>query len=170
MWKDIKGYEGLYQVSDDGHVRRFYSTKQPKILKNRPSANYYIVSLSQKCKKKTVAVHRLVAEAFLEKPEGATEVNHKDSNKLNNNVSNLEWVTQKENFYHAAERESENPFGKKPRKVKCIDPFTDEVLTEYRSLNDAAKFIGKMSATVGIIRVCQGYQQTAYGYKWEYAD
>ena len=170
MWKDIKGYEGVYQISDEGQVKRFYTTKKPKILKNRPSANYYTVSLSHKCNKKTYAVHRLVADAFLVKPEGATEVNHKDGNKLNNNVENLEWVTQKQNQIHAMEKLNKNPFGKAPKKVRCIDPETNDVVAEYKSINEAARTLGKYSARAAIVFVCQGYQNTAYGYRWEYAD
>lgn len=170
MWKDIKGYEGLYQVSDDGRVRRFYANGRTKELKNRPSANYYTVSLCKKCIKKTCAVHRLVAETFLVRPEGTTEVNHKDGNKLNNHVDNLEWVTQKRNKEHAINELGHNPFGKPPRKVNCIDPLTDRLVAEYKSVTDAAKSVGKMSARAPITMVCQGYQQTAYGYKWEYAE
>lgn len=169
-WKDIKGYEGIYQVSDDGHVKRIYKTKKPKILKNRPSANYYTVSLSHKCNKKTYAVHRLVAEAFLVKPEGATEVNHLDGNKLNNNVENLEWVTQKQNRDHAMRVLNRNPFGKAPKKVKCIDPETNDVVAEYNSISEAARSVGNYNARSPIIWVCQGYQKTAYGFRWEYAD
>lgn len=170
MWKDIKGYEGLYQVSDKGQVRRFYKDRYPKMLKNRPSANYYTVSLSNKCAKKTFAVHRLVAETFLDKPEGATEVNHKDGNKLNNRVENLEWVTQKENQQHAIKTLGLCPFGKKPRKVNCRDVSTNEIIIEYPSVSDAARQFGKMSARSGITQCCQGVRESAYGYRWEYAD
>jgi len=169
-WKDIKGYEGLYQVSDEGYVRRIYKDGKTKLLKNRPSANYYTVCLSNKCEKKTCAVHRLVAETFLQRPEGKTEVNHKDGDKLNNRVENLEWVTQQENQIHAIEHLSRNPFGKPPKKVRSIDPVTLQTVAEYRSVTDASKSVGKMSARSAIINVCQGYQQTAYGYKWEYIE
>lgn len=170
IWKDIKGYEGLYQVSDEGNIRRIYKDGKTKLLKNRPSANYYTVCLSDKCQKKTCAVHRLVAETFLDKPEGKTEVNHKDGNKLNNRVENLEWVTQRENCLHSMYQLNKNPFGKPPRKVKCIDPITDTIIAEFKSVTDASRSIGKMSARASITNVCQGYQQTAYGYKWEYME
>lgn len=170
MWKDIKGYEGLYQVSDKGQVRRFYKDRYPKMLKNRPSANYYTVSLSNKCVKKTFAVHRLVAETFLDKPEGATEVNHKDGNKLNNRVENLEWVTQRENIRHAMEVLGNCPYGKKPRAVKCFDPWSGVLINEYRSVSDAARSLGKASARTAITQCCQGTANSAYGYKWQYAE
>lgn len=171
MWKDIDGYEGLYQVSDDGLVKRFYKTKKPRILKNRAKSDKYItVSLSKKQKAKTYAVHRLVANAFLEKPDGATEVNHKDGNKHNNHVENLEWVTQRENRYHAIEQLHKPPFGKAARRVKCIDPQTGDVVAEYRSMSDAARAMGTAYARPSINLVCQGLQQTAYGFRWEFAD
>ena len=169
MWKEVNGYEGLYEVSDDGQVRRLLSNGKTKPVKNRENL-YPTVSLSKNSIRRSYNVHRLVAEAFLEKPEGATEVNHKDGNKWNNNVSNLEWVTQRENYLHAVKELNHFPWGKAPRGVKCIDPDTDEVIAEFYSIADAARSLGKASARSGITWVCQGMQQTAYGYKWEYAD
>lgn len=169
VWKDIKGYEGVYQVSNYGNVRRILKGGQPRLLKNRPSLNYYTVSLSYNHTKKTYAIHRLVAETFLLRKPWETEVNHKDGNKLNNNVDNLEWVTQKENIQHAINVLNKNPFGKPPRKVKCIDA-NGTVVAEYRSITDAAKALGKLSARAAITNVCKGYTPSAYGYKWEYAD
>ena len=169
MWKDIEGYEGLYQVSDEGQIRRLLLNGKTNVLKNRDGI-YYTVCLSDKCRKKTVSVHRVVADAFLEKPFGATEVNHKDGNKHNNHVDNLEWVSQRDNFLHAVEQIGKNPYGKAPRKVKCLNKDTGEVVLEFHSLSEAARAIGKVGARSSITNVCQGYQATAYGYKWEYAD
>lgn len=169
MWKDVVGYEGLYQVSDQGEVRRVLKNST-KLLKPYERTNYLTVCLSNKCERKTHNVHRLVAEAFLEKPKDATEVNHKDGDKHNNKIENLEWVSQKENLIHAMEKLKHYPYGKPPRKVKCINPETNEIIAEFHSLSDAAKAIGKSSARSGITLVCQGYQPKAYGFKWEYAD
>ena len=171
MWKDIEGYEGKYLVSDEGYVKRIYKNKPARILKNRSKDDgYCTVSLCVNGKAKTCSVHRLVANAFLERPEGTTEVNHKDGNKQNNNVSNLEWVTQADNRYHAMEKIGKPPFGKNARKVRCLDAVTGDVVAEYRSMSEAAKTIGTAYARPSINLVCQGLQQTAYGYKWEYAD
>lgn len=169
MWKDIKGYEGFYQVSTDGHVRRLFADGRTRNLKDRDGL-YLTVCLSKKCNKHSVAIHRLVAETFLEKPVGATEVNHKDGNKHNNNVDNLEWVTQKQNREHAEYVLNKNPFGKPPRKVRSISLLTGEVVAEYRSISEAARACGTMNARAGIVFSCQGLQNSAYGYKWEYAD
>lgn len=169
MWKDIKGYEGFYQISDDGHVRRLLKGGRTKPLKNREGL-YYTVSLSKKCEKHSFNVHRLVAEHFLERPEGATEVNHKDGNKLNNNVDNLEWVTQKQNHDHAVKVLGKNPFGKPSRKVKCIDKNTGEVVKIYPSVSEAARSTGSIYARTKITLVCQYGHGSAYGFCWEYAD
>lgn len=172
MWKPIAGYEGLYEVSDQGEIRRLLNNGKTRNLKLWQSANYYTVCLSNKCARKTKAVHRLVADAFLVKPvtNEPLEVNHKDGNKLNNKLENLEWITQRENMIHSIDVLGNNPFGKPPKKVKCLDPNTGEVVAEYRSLLEAGKAMGNASARASITLVCQGYQAKAYGYKWEYAD
>ena len=169
MWKDIKNYEGLYQISEYGQVRRIMRNGKYRDVKNREGV-YYTVSLSKKGVKKSHNVHRLVAEAFIVKPEGATEVNHKDGNKFNNFVGNLEWVTQYQNLQHSIIVLNHYPWGKPPKEVVCRDIDTNNVVAEYRSVSDAARAIGKMSARTSITHVCQGLQQTAYGYKWEYKE
>ena len=172
MWKDIKGYEGYYQVSSDGEIRRMLAHGRTRIVKNRlnPKSLYYSVSLSKKCTRKSFAVHRLVAEAFIPNNENKREVNHIDGNKLNNKVSNLEWVTQKENLVHAMEKLNHYPWGKPARQVRCMDIETNETIKEFHSLSEASKFIGKASARQNISLACQGLVNSAYGYKWEYKE
>lgn len=168
MWKDIKGYEGLYQISDEGKVRRITAKGDTKPLKGKEGL-YYTVSLCKNGNKKTYAIHRLVAEYFLDRPEGTTEVNHKDGDKHNNNVSNLEWVTQAENQRHASNVIKRHPFGKAPRKVRCLDSDGNFV-KEYESVSEASRAIGTSYSRVGITMACKGEYQTAYGYRWEYVD
>ena len=102
-WKDIDGFNGLYQVSNYGKVRSNFHGKGYRILK--PSINspkyYYITLYDGFGKRKNIQIHRLVAEYFLNKIEGKECVNHKDCNRLNNCVDNLEWCTSKENNIHA---------------------------------------------------------------------
>lgn len=170
MWKDIPNYEGYYQVSDEGQVRRILKSGRTKPVKGKEGSKYYVVTLSKNGVHKSFNLHRLVAEMFVEKPNGATEVNHKDGNKKNNHASNLEWVTSWENRVHAMEQLHHFPFGKPAKRVRCKDLKTNEVVAEYHSLADAARHIGKMSAKSQITLVCQGYVDSAYGYKWEYID
>ena len=103
IWKDIKGYEGKYQVSNSGNVRatNYNNTKKVKILKQYIRNKYLSVRLCKNGKGKHLKVNRLVAESFIKKPE--LEVNHIDGNKYNNKVENLEWCTKKENIQHAIE-------------------------------------------------------------------
>ena len=170
MWKPIVGYEGLYEVSDQGEVRRILKSGKTRLMKPYGGSKYYTLCLSNKCAKKTVNVHQLVANAFLEKPKDAEEINHKDGNKKNNKVENLEWVTQQQNLIHAMQVLNHYPYGKPARRVRCINPDTNEVVAEFHSLASAARAVGKMSARSGITLACQGLQPKAYGFKWEYAD
>lgn len=115
VWKDVEGYEGLYQVSNLGRVKSLthYITKEnckPREVKgkiltpffDRPKG-YLSVSLSKNNKIKLQRIHRLVAQAFIPNPDNLIQINHKDGNKTNNNVENLEWCSCKDNIRHAWE-------------------------------------------------------------------
>lgn len=101
IWKDVVGYEGLYLISSNGNVksisRRGATGKILKLNKRR----YARVVLTKSCIQHTLSVHRIVATAFITNPSNKPQVNHKDGNKLNNSVSNLEWSTPSENTIHA---------------------------------------------------------------------
>lgn len=99
IWKDIKGYEGLYQVSNLGKVKYLpkYHTKKEGIMKYTLRSGYRNLILRKNGTRKSKQIHRLVAETFIDNPYNKPFVNHKDYNRQNNNVDNLEWVTQKEN-------------------------------------------------------------------------
>ena len=115
IWKDIEGYEGLYQVSSHGRIKsidrivncnnKYYSKLNGRILILRfwsdTSSLYLKVSISKNAIVKLCTVHRLVAKAFIPNPENKREVNHKDGVKENNHVDNLEWCTASENVAHA---------------------------------------------------------------------
>jgi len=108
IWKDINGYEGLYQISNLGRVKSLNklkgkNTKTKEIIMN-PSINkkgYKCIVLCKNSKQKHFRVHRLVAQSFIPNSENKKIVNHIDCNKINNHESNLEWVTHKENEIHA---------------------------------------------------------------------
>lgn len=103
IWKDIKGYEGLYQVSNLGNIKSFEFRnnrgifKREKILYKSTRSGYYTVNLCKNTIRKSKQVHRLVAEAFIPNPLNKKIVNHIDFDRKNNKVENLEWCSQKEN-------------------------------------------------------------------------
>lgn len=107
-WRDIAGYEGLYQISNLGNVKSLirwkgthYLPTEKSLQKTKTTTGYWKVELTKDKVKKSLRVHRLVAIAFIPNNEGKPHVNHRDGNPLNNNVDNLEWCTQKENVAHA---------------------------------------------------------------------
>ena len=122
IWKPINGYEGIYEVSNTGRIKsleREYSNsgsysgkikrKESIIKQNINRLGYHVVTLSKNGVRKFHIVHRLVAFAFLENPNSFKEVNHKDLNKSNNNVDNLEWCDRTYNinhFYHYSNKSS----------------------------------------------------------------
>lgn len=115
IWKDIKGYEGLYQVSNLGRVKSLdkkiddYRGKEVRLIKGKimnttdNGHNYLIISLTKNKHRKNFYVHRLVAQHFIENPNGYSEVNHKDYNKQNNVTDNLEWCDRKYNTNYSRE-------------------------------------------------------------------
>jgi len=143
IWKDIKGYEGLYQVSNEGRVKALSRVVKsrwgtPKPLKEKEireivdSLGYSRLSLSKDGNVKTHKIHRLVAEAFL---VGKGHINHIDGNKQNNHVSNLEFCTQRENNIHAQET------GLKPSKY-YIPIVCNETGELFESQADLARSLG----------------------------
>ena len=166
IWKDIEGYEGLYQVSNTGLVRSFYQTKEGKLLTLVKDKGGYLRARLYKNKKQTsFLVHRLVALAFIPNPENKATVNHKDENKLNNFVDNLEWATSAENNLYGSHcqkiskalRNREDT----SKKIKCVE--TGEI---YPSISEAARKNSAHFAAVS--RVCHGQQKTANGLHWEF--
>lgn len=99
VWKDIKDYEGLYQVSNYGNIK---SLRRDKNLKPAPNKRgYLIVSLSKNGKRSTIKIHQAVAKAFVENTKQYGEINHIDGEKFDNHYSNLEWTTRSKNMQHA---------------------------------------------------------------------
>ena len=160
-WKDVKGYEGLYQVSNLGRVKSIIYDKE-KILKPKCARGYYQVHLCNKgVPIKTCYIHRLVAEAFIPNPTNLSEVNHKDENKLNNHVSNLEWCTRAYNNNYGTRKERVKVAQRKP--ILCVE--TGEV---YHSLQYAEEMTGINQSN--ICKCCKGKVKTAGGYHWRYVD
>lgn len=140
-WKNIKGYEGFYKISNFGRVESLYKNK---ILKSCISHNGYVeITLYKDKTKKRFAIHRLVAKAFIPNPDNKPEVNHIDNNPQNNHVSNLEWVTHKENVRHAWEsgKMKSNLIGNTIRR-KAVLLKKDGVIKKFKTMENAAKYIG----------------------------
>lgn len=141
LWKKIENHS--YSVSRTGKIR---NDRTGKILKPNVTCGYEQVRLYENYKISYQLVHRLVAEAFIENPHAKPEVNHKDGDKRNNNVDNLEWATRSENQKHrydVLKRRGHNPstkemYDKTRKPVVCI-----ETGTEYESITKAAKSAGK---------------------------
>ena len=182
IWKDVKDYEGLYQVSNLGNVRklRFINNiaNKEKIFMITPqliNSGYYKVMLSKNGGYKNKTLHRLAAETFIPHPENKPQVNHKDGNKANNRVETLEWCSQSENIKHAYKNNLTKPFAKgrfgknslKAKKVNMLDKNTGEIIKTFGSLIDAAHYVN-VDKSCHIVSCCKGKLKTAYGYKWEY--
>lgn len=113
VWKDVKGYEGLYQVSSLGRIKSFEKCvnrgkchrgwKEHLLAFGIDGSGYFRTNLANLGKNRTVKVHRIVAETFLDNPDNLPQVNHKDGDKQNNHVDNLEWCDASHNIRHAFE-------------------------------------------------------------------
>ena len=167
-WKPVVGYEGLYEVSNWGRVKSLKFGKE-KILKQSIRHGYYSVGLSKNGIVKTYQVHRLVAEAFIDNTDNLTQVNHKDENKLNNNVDNLEWCsvlynnTYNERHKKIAEK---NINGKKSKPVLQYT-LDGEFVREWESTREAGR---NGYQQICISKCCRGINKQHKGFIWKYKE
>lgn len=158
IWKDIKEYENLYQCSTYGNIRsldryvygqsgksQFRKGQKIKPIKNKNG--YLQFALNKNAKRKMVYVHIIIAETFIENPRELNTVNHKDGNKLNNNVDNLEWCSYSENNLHSYKilKRKRADEGASPKSVYVIDTI-EKSLKYYKSITEASNSI-KLSHT-----------------------
>jgi hypothetical protein len=187
-WKSPPGYQGLYEISTYGRIKSksktiYQSNGHPmtfpsKILKPELRANGYLyVMLCKNGKRKTYKISRLVAQTFIPNPVHLPIVNHKDENKLNNCVDNLEWCTQKYNVNYSIKKHpqrlaalnkrliAENE--KRQKQIVCMNE-TGEVVKTFSSLREASR---KLHISLSSISRCLHNElKTAGGYKWKTID
>lgn len=162
IWKPVLGYNNTYWVSSFGRVKSLKKNKERMLKAGIASNGYYTVALCKDGEQQTYTVHSLVANYFVDgKSPLKNFINHIDGNKLNNNVSNLEWCTNKENLNHAALVLKH--FGGIPKvKVKCL-----ETNIIYESVQDAARKLGLSHGNIS--SVLYGNRKTTGGYHWSRA-
>lgn len=159
VWKDIEGYEGLYQVSNLGRVK---SVKNNIIRKPRIASGYFYVNLSKAGKKKTYKIHRLVAQHFIANPNNYPCVNHKDENKLNNFYDNLEWCTFKYNINYGTSL-------KRRAEAQTRNVFQYNLNGELIKIWHGLKEISKAGMNISCISQCCNKKiHTSYGSIWRY--
>lgn len=146
FWKEIRGYEGLYEVSNLGRVRRTTSSNRLHtngVLKPSRRGNYLKVNLSKDGKGRDFSIHRLVAETFIPNPNNYPQVNHKDEVKTNNIVENLEWCTalQNTNYGTCVLRRSTSKVlnNKTCKPIEVENTLTGEITT-YRNMTECALY------------------------------
>lgn len=179
IWKETIGFENLYKISSTGKVKSLGNGKstnplhnESKLIKtNISTRGYEKIKLFKDGKRYYFNVHRLVADNFLLEKNGKKEVNHKDGNKLNNEVNNLEWVSASENQKHAYEiglqvaRKGSNNIQSKQIKQLTLD---GQLVRIFGSINEIKRELG--FNTFGIIKCCKKEKKynTAYKFKWKY--
>ena len=167
IFKDVAGYEGIYQVSNYGKLKSFYTNRilKPAIT----NCGYYTITLVKDKNKITKNIHRVIAATFL--GESNLDVNHKDGNKLNNHIDNLEYVTKSQNIRHAMlngllVQNTKKIAEEKRKKVAKIDMLSNEIIEVYNSTHEASK-LTKINRG-NICSVCRGEKIHAGKYFWKY--
>lgn len=168
--KQIKDFPN-YRIHESGLIESCYKPKTSTVVDEwfpvkhifDKSCGYMLVTLCHEGIRKNKRVHRLLADAFLENPENKAQVNHIDGNKLNNQLSNLEWATSQENSQHSYDHGMSTPPNEK--EIEQIS-FDGKIVQTFPSLHAAGRQTG--IAWQNISKVCRGLRNTAGGFKWRY--
>ena len=165
IWKDIVDYEGLYQISNQGRVKSLKYGKERIMKPGNNGDGYLFVWLWKNGERKKYKIHRLVAQAFLHNPNNLPQVNHKDEDKTNNKVDNLEWCSSKYNINYGT------------RNQRCVDKISKpvlkyskngELIKEWKSLADVERNLGYFKTNIS--NCCTGRYNSAYGFIWKYKN
>lgn len=172
IWKPVVGYEGKYEVSNLGNVRSldYRHTKTTHIIaKTYDSNGYFKVNLKVNGVAKNLTIHRLVAMAFIPNPNGFNQVNHKDENKENNNVENLEWCTASYNSSYGTRpsRLSKHFKNYSQYSKPVIHIGLNNVETYYPSMKEAERATGIKQGNIS--NCCNGKQKCTKGNYFKYA-
>lgn len=180
IWKDIKGFEGYYQISNRGRLKSFNQLKEGRILSNKNQFGWYLtVNLVSANERVTTRIHRLVAQHFIPNPEGKRYVNHLNGDKQDNRVENLEWCTCRENIMHAIKMNPSQINGMiyrnqvtNPKTIiqKSLD---GHVLNEFENSKIASDISGVCSRNILQVASKDEYKpgktrKQAGGFIWEY--
>ena len=165
IWCPVKNYENLYEVSDQGRVKSIGYGKERILKPGRNTQGYLQVVLCKNGEKNNCVIHRLVSQTFIPNPDNLPEVNHKDEDKTNNSVSNLEWCDRKSNcnYGNRNKRISE-------KLSKSVLQFTKdgELVREWKSMNDVEINLGFNHSNIS--SCCTGKRKSANGFVWKYKD
>ena len=170
IYKDIKDLEGLYQVSNFGQILslNYHRTGKPKLMKPGKDKHGYLgVGLCKNGKRKWFSIHRLVAKAFLPNPNNLSQINHKDEDKTNNSVENLEWCTREYNTNYGTRNErivKANTNGKCSKRVLQLS-LSGDLIREWPSTRECARNGFNQGA---VAACCRGKLPHYKGYKWCY--
>ena len=147
IWKDVIGFEGIYKVSSLGNVARVRNGSLRQLKKcpagGKHNCDYLYVSLTNREKVRFSSVHRLVAEAFIPNPEGLPQVNHKDEDKFNNCVDNLEWCTASYNNRYGT-KIARGVEAMKKSKSRSIDKNLEAILTSGKTAGEMLAELKKL--------------------------
>lgn len=166
IWNDIKEYKGLYQISNFGRVKSFYNNKEGSILK--PYMNnygYMSVKLYKNKISKNFKIHKLVAETFIPNINNYPCINHKDENKQNNKVDNLEWCTYKYNNNYGTMQKRKAL--KQSKKINQYD-LDGKFIKTWNGMREIERELHINN--VCIWKCCKGMLKQAKGYIWRYYD
>lgn len=170
IWKNIKNYEGLYQISNFGNVKSLHKIPNIILKTYKDKKGYLYVILSKNCKSKIARIHRLVAQTFISNPQNKPQVNHIDGIKSNNIVPNLEWCTNSENQKHAFKLGLQNNHGNNNSRCVKINQYDlqHKFIKQWNSIFDITNELHIDRSCIW--KCCTKKTNTSHGYIWEYAD